>query len=251
MHLLGTNADDRFSLTSFVSNNVPSYAILSHTWEGNKGYRKIKFCNEHAKMDGLEYFWIDSCCIDKTNAVELAEAINSMFRWYRKAAKCYVYLSDVSTANTSMNGRDHLSLRCSDFHKSRWFRRGWTLQELLAPSTVEFYSQDGDRLGDKESLQRQILKATSIPALALQGNSLAKFSLNERLSWMANRETTIDEDFVYCLLGIFQVHIPLIYGERVRNAFSRLLREVDMRSRDTHLQPGGPVFVISCTLADP
>lgn len=120
MRLLNSNADGSFSLTSFIGNEVPNYAILSHTWEADEqevtfqdmtnnlgtskeGYRKIKFCSEQAERDGLRFFWIDSCCIDKSNSTELQTAINSMFRWYRDATKCYVYLSDVSTGEHSQS----------------------------------------------------------------------------------------------------------------------------------------------------
>src|ERR1700744_743716 len=115
MRLLSTNADGSFSLTSFTGNNIPSYAILSHTWGADQeltfqdvtngsgrdkaGYRKIQFCRDQAKKDGLQYFWVDSCCIDKSNSVEVSQDINSMFRLYRNAAKCYVYLSDFSARN--------------------------------------------------------------------------------------------------------------------------------------------------------
>ncbi len=122
MRLLKVNPDDNFSLISLISiigNNVPKYAVLSHTWEANNqevtyrdlvdvvansklGYTKIQFCGRQARLDGLEYFWVDSCCIDKSSSAELAEAINSMFRWYQNATKCYVYLSDVPTADTDL-----------------------------------------------------------------------------------------------------------------------------------------------------
>ncbi|KAH8742535.1 heterokaryon incompatibility protein-domain-containing protein [Diaporthe sp. PMI_573] len=126
-----------------IINNTTAYAILSHTWgdddeevtfkdftdgSGNTkaGYRKICFCGEQAARDGLRHFWVDTCCIDKSNSTELQEAINSMFRWYWDAAKCYVYLSDVST---NVHNQVELSLQLweSDFRKSRWFTRGWTL----------------------------------------------------------------------------------------------------------------------------
>jgi hypothetical protein len=156
MRLLSSNADGSFSLNRFTGNNIPSYAILSHTWEADdqevtfhdlmnhlgiskKGYRKIQFCGEQAKRDGLQYFWVDSCCIDKSSSAELQEAINSMFRWYRDAAKCYVYLSDVSTGKHSWSSERLWEV---GFRQSRWFTRGWTLQELLAPRSVEFFSQD-------------------------------------------------------------------------------------------------------------
>jgi hypothetical protein len=243
MRLLSANAAGSFSLNSFFGKPSPSYAILSHTWEaddqevtfhdltnalgsGKKGYRKIQFCSELAKKDGLQYFWVDSCCIDKSSSAELSEAINSMFRWYRDAAKCYVYLSDVSTGKHS---RSSELLWEPAFKRSRWFTRGWTLQELLAPQSVEFFSRDGKRLGNKDSLELQIHKITGIAIKALQGH-LYQFSYDERKLWAAKRKTTIEEDQVYCLLGIFDVYLPLIYGEGKAHAFRRLQVEIGRHS---------------------
>jgi hypothetical protein len=210
MRLLKVNTSGSPSLTRFTS-NFPSYAILSHTWDpddqevifqdfingagmSKRGYRKIEFCAKQAQDDGLNYCWIDSCCIDQSSSAELSTAINSMFRWYRNAAKCYVYLSDVSADSQHLN---------EDICRSRWFTRGWTLQELLAPKSLEFFSQDGIWLGDKESLNLQIQQVTGIPMPALQGEPLSQISVETRMSWIRNRETTIEEDVVYSLFGIF------------------------------------------------
>jgi hypothetical protein len=244
MRLLSTNADGGFSLTSFTGNNIPSYAILSHTWGADNqeftfqditngsgrnkaGYRKIEFCGDQAKKDGLQYFWVDSCCIDKSDAIELQTSINSMFRWYQNAARCYVYLSDISIGKHS---RSSELLWESAFSQSRWFTRGWTLQELLAPRLVEFFSRDGQRLGTKHSLKQQIFEISGIPIEALEGGNLSRFGDKERKSWASRRETTIEEDQVYCLLGIFGVFLPLIYGEGKDHAFRRLQDEIDKRS---------------------
>jgi hypothetical protein len=240
MHLLEFDHDGKLVLKRFLAGKIPSYAILSHTWEAddqevtfkdvtdgigvNKlGYAKIKFCGERAREDGLHHFWVDSCCIDKSSSAELQEAINSMFRWYRNAAKCYVYLSDVSTGKHS---RSSELLWESAFGQSRWFTRGWTLQELLAPLSVEFFSRERKRLGDKKSLELQVHQITGIPVKALQGTLLSTFSLDERMSWATNRITTIEEDQAYCLLGIFDTYLPLIYGEGKENALGRLEREI-------------------------
>jgi hypothetical protein len=235
----------KFSLTEFSGDNIPQYAILSHRWGavgeeitfndlksggsmGKIGYKKLQFCAEQAAHDGLTYFWIDTCCIDKSSSTELSEAINSMFQWYRGATKCYAYLPDVS-----MNGNnDGQFSQCeweSAFKKSEWFTRGWTLQELVAPSSVEFFSIEGKWLGDKKSLERQIHDITDIAIKALQGNPLTTFSVNERMSWAARRRTTRGEDAAYCLLGIFGIHMPLIYGEGRDNALLRLQEEVNKR----------------------
>jgi hypothetical protein len=150
MRLLQLQADGSVSLVEHF-NDIPRYAILSHTWGSDaeevtfkdvingkgrekKGYLKLIFCGQQAARHNLEYFWVDTCCIDKSSSAELSEAINSMFRWYNDSEKCYVYLSDVSNSNSGTQD-DYLDLK-PDFGESRWFTRGWTLQELLAPKSV-------------------------------------------------------------------------------------------------------------------
>ena len=175
----------------------------------------------------MKYFWVDTCCIDKSNSVELQEAINSMFRWYQNAAKCYVYLSDVSTRKRKASDQFSEYTWESAFWSSRWFTRGWTLQELLAPGSVEFFSREGRRLGDKRTLEQQIHKITGIAIPALRGSPLSQFDVDERLSWAENRQTTREEDKAYSLFGIFDIQIPLLYGEGSDKAFKRLREEID------------------------
>jgi hypothetical protein len=242
MRLLQVDDNGEFSVTDDLVNNIHPYAILSHTWGEDhdevsfkdltigprrsiSGFKKLRFCAEQAALDGLQYFWVDTCCIDKTNAVELQEAITSMFQWYQDAVKCYVYLSDVSIDK----------LRASDlssgyswepaFRASRWFTRGWTLQELLAPSSVEFFSGEGKRLGDKGTLEQQIHNITGVAISALRGTPLSSFTVEERMLWAKSRQTKREEDKAYSLLGIFGIYMPLIYGEGM-NAFSRLQKEI-------------------------
>jgi hypothetical protein len=242
MRLLKINDDGSFSLELFPKDKTPPYAILSHTWGAGKdeevtykdvidktgdkrpGFKKLEFCGKQARADGLHYFWVDTCCIDKSSSAELGESINSMFRWYQNAARCYVYLSDVSV-RTQDGVSEHTEWE-SAFRNSRWFTRGWTLQELLAPKIVIFYSQDRERLGDKKSLGQQIAEVTAIPLEALQGQSPSEFSVEERFLWVEKRQTTKEEDKAYCLLGIFNVFLPLIYGEGQLNAIRRLNKEV-------------------------
>ena len=248
MRLLELKNNSEFSLTKDLIDNIPPYAILSHTWgeddeevtfqdltqgagKTKAGHRKIRFCAEQATRDDLQYVWVDTCCIDKSNNTELSEAINSMFRWYREAAKCYVYLSDVSTHNSDENDEFSGSSWGPDFWKSRWFTRGWTLQELIAPVSVEFFSEEGKRLGDKKSLEQPIREITGISLNALQGVPLSQFSVPERISWAESRETKRKEDKAYSLMGIFDIHMTLIYGEGRENAFMRLRDEIDKRSR--------------------
>lgn len=252
MRLLQVDENGEFSLTDDLIDNIPPYAILSHTWgkdheEVNfkdltigprvtkSGYKKLRFCAEQALRDGLLHFWVDTCCIDKSNSAELQEAINSMFRWYRNAMKCYVYLSDVLTKSHDQLDPTSRSWEPA-FQNSRWFTRGWTLQELLAPSSVEFFCSKGNRLGDRRSLAREIHSITKIAIQALESTPLSEFSIEERMSWAKMRQTKREEDQAYSLLGIFDIHMPLIYGEGAANARNRLQKKIE---RGLRLSPAG------------
>ncbi|KAH8712241.1 heterokaryon incompatibility protein-domain-containing protein, partial [Phaeosphaeriaceae sp. PMI808] len=244
MRLLKISGNDELSFTKDIlnENEIPRYAILSHTWQEDQevifdefsnesskskaGYDKIRFCAQQAKRDSLEYFWVDTCCINKANAVEVQDAINSMFRWYQKAAQCYVYLADVSIRKRKADNKNFHYTWEPAFRQSRWFTRGWTLQELLAPHTVTFFSKEGNRLGDKKTLERHIHETTGVPVRALQGAPLHEFSKEDRLSWLKARHTTRKEDKAYSLLGIFGIYMVPNYGEGEENAFRRLRREI-------------------------
>jgi hypothetical protein len=242
IRLLQRKPDGEIVFREPTSGEVPAYAILSHTWgeeeviyrdlkkgkdkretTNKAGWRKIQFCAKQAAADGLEYFWVDTCCIDKKNAVELGTAINSMFRWYQNAARCYVYLSDVSKLNTRADDQRAWE---GAFRKSRWFTRGWTLQELLAPRLVNFFSLEGERLGSKLSLECIIHEITGIADNALRGNPLSEFSIRERRCWAECRNTSVEEDKVYCLIGIFDISMVPNYGEGRDRAFRRLEEEI-------------------------
>ena len=160
-----------------------------------------------------------------------------MFRWYQNAAKCYVYLSDISIGGSGGNSLSSHYVWKPAFRCCRWFSRGWTLQELIAPTSVEFFSMDGERLGDKNSLSQTIHEITGITVRALQGSPLSQFSFDERMAWAARRETKREEDAAYSLLGIFDVHMPLIYGEGREKAFNRLQKEFRESSEDDLAAP--------------
>jgi hypothetical protein len=243
MRLLQYSESDEVSIHSFDDGDIPPYAILSHTWgaDGDEvtfadfqtgvgrrklGYKKILFCGKQARQDGLKYFWVDTCCINKNDKAELAFAIRSMFRWYRNAASCYVYLSDVSKRKRKACDRDNELSWEPAFMSSLWFTRGWTLQELLAPAAVEFFSREGESLGSKTSLQAMIREITSIPSEVLNGAPISKCSVNERLRWAEGRMTGRDEDKAYCLQGILDVELAPVYGEGEAGAFDRLKREL-------------------------
>lgn len=245
MRLLKISENGELSLTKdFISDEeaVPAYAILSHTWQDGQevtytdftnkagsektGYEKIRFCAEQTAHEGLSHFWVDTCCINKADPVELQDAINSMFRCYRDASDCYVFLSDVSTTKRKADNEFQLTPWESAFRSSRWFTRGWTLQELLAPKTVKFFSKDHRYLGDRRALRQLIHEITGLPIPALLGRPLSDFAVEERLSWSHNRTTTRKEDKIYSLLGIFGIFMPLIYGEGHDSALRRLHKEI-------------------------
>ncbi|KAK3398806.1 hypothetical protein B0T20DRAFT_218297 [Sordaria brevicollis] len=186
-----------------------------------KGWEKITKACAHAASQESKYIWIDTCCIDKSDISELSEAINSMFRWYQAATKCYAYLADVTGVSFPKNGEP--SEKASVFRASKWFTRGWTLQELLAPKVLEFLDGEWNVIGSRDNWAIEIEKATHI-----QRQHLREFRhccLATKLSWAANRQTTRIEDQSYSLLGLLGVHMPLIYGEG-EHAFTRLQHEL-------------------------
>ncbi|KAN0107968.1 HET domain containing protein [Hyaloscypha variabilis] len=245
MRLLNTRTR---KLEEFFEKDIPNYAILSHTWgkeeiifkdfDAELGPRrssaKIDGCCTHALTDRLDYVWIDTCCIDKSSSAELSEAINSMFAWYEKAEVCYVYLSDVQS----------VFVESAEFQNSRWFTRGWTLQELLAPRSVMFYNAswkplkysdyyDPRQPKDPSFLGTLLAKITGISAEIIEGHTpVVLASVAERMSWASLRQTTRVEDTAYCLLGLFGIAMPMIYGEGTK-AFFRLQEEI-VRSAHDH-----------------
>lgn len=221
----------------FISRNVPKYAILSHTWEeeeasfsdmqkdghqAKKGFEKIRMTCKLAADAGIRYAWVDTCCIDKSSSAELTEAINSMYRWYQRSAICYAYLSDLSPSDSL----DTALPSC------RWFTRGWTLQELIAPTEMRFFDRSWIDRGSKESLCTKLSEITGIDPRVLRHElPLSSIAAAQRMSWAAKRETTRIEDRSYSLLGLFGVHMPMIYGEEER-AFRRLQEEIIKSSLD-------------------
>ena len=224
----------------YVPSEVPDYAILSHRWNTEEvtfadvinapisqfqsqtrtknGFAKVQGACELALKDGYTWIWIDSCCIDKSSSAELQEAINSMWRYYAESNVCYVYLADVPDAEAGWG---------SMFAESEWFTRGWTLQELIAPVCVEFYARDWAAIGTKFERYEQIADITAIdPSVLVRQEDFDLFSTAERLSWAAHRNVTREEDEAYSLLGLFDVNIPLLYGEGRQKAFVRLQEAV-------------------------
>ncbi|CZR50162.1 uncharacterized protein PAC_00034 [Phialocephala subalpina] len=262
MWLLDTST---LELNEFTGGNIPGYAILSHTWgsaeeeisfrdlrkdrgvaQGRAGYNKVKNCCLRAAQDGHRYAWIDTCCIDKRSSAELSEAINSMFKWYQNAQVCYVYLVDVLSSDSDPSPE----VNDDAFSKSRWFTRGWTLQELIAPRCIQFFGQDWTLIGTKglhtDSTQNApennpssdpfLLKLTKITGVREEvlrdPLAVRRTSVAQRMSWAARRQTTREEDIAYALMGLFGINMPILYGEGQQKAFKRLQFEIIKSSPD-------------------
>ncbi|KAF2126884.1 HET-domain-containing protein [Dothidotthia symphoricarpi CBS 119687] len=264
----------------FNDNDVPNYAILSHTWgpdeisyqelvwinrikafstqpntqssfmlmamgmmmgNGNsgssfgsiaeddllsrRGYSKIIEASREAQNLGYKYVWIDTCCIDKSSSAELQEAINSMYRWYENAEVCLVYLEDIPTPRRD-GVKTASEIAKLAFETSRWSTRGWTLQELVAPAVCRFYFGDWTLMGEKVEFLEELSQTTGIPTFVFEERrSAAEVSVAERMSWAAFRKTTRIEDQAYCLLGLFDIQMPLLYGEGEK-AFTRLQEQI-------------------------
>ncbi|KAM3437300.1 hypothetical protein MY4824_003841 [Beauveria thailandica] len=234
---------ESLDIEEFFGDNVPKYAILSHTWTSEEvtlqewshreepsissksGYQKILSACRLASEHRLKYAWVDTNCIDKSSSAELSEAINSMFNWYRNAQVCFAYLQDVKfkPATTDFT---------TSFQSSRWFTRGWTLQELLAPELIYFYDKDWTHMTNKKLCLDALSLITSIPKRVLEcRDEIRAASIAQRMSWLSPRKTTRREDMAYCMFGIFDINLPLLYGEGDK-AFSRLQEELIRSSHD-------------------
>lgn len=252
MRLLHTK---HLTFEDFFDSQIPQYAILSHRWgakevsykEMRKGgpragqsLQKIQACCRLAASRGKRWVWIDTCCIDKRSSAELSEAINSMWRWYERADECYAYLADVVSfadeggaqgrwAGGDVSSSTDIDKEPSvDFQGSVWFTRGWTLQELLAPAKVIFFDRRWKELGDKRSLSHACSAATGIRPQMMSldtGTLRSRTSVAMKMSWISRRHTSRAEDMAYCLLGLFGINMPLLYGEGER-AFMRLQLEI-------------------------
>ncbi|KAL9564872.1 hypothetical protein ACKAV7_011324 [Fusarium commune] len=235
-------------LETFIGGQIPPYAILSHRWGNDDeevtfkdmtrgttekvGMIKVKGCCRQAKKDNLNYAWIDTCCIDKESSKELDEAINSIFQWYRRAAVCYTYMVDVPHEQDIWEST-------SSFSASSWFTRGWTLQELLAPGEIHFFDERWSLIGTKEELASEIEDITGIPRRFLLGwVDFHQASVAQRMSWASKRTTKREEDIAYCLLGIFEVTMPMIYGEG-HKAFERLQLKIMEQTTDDSILAWG------------
>lgn len=250
MHLLSweTSSGDAKQIKIQLQRDttVSDYAILSHRWgkpedevsyedmltggyEHKKGYAKLVGCCKQARKDGLRHVWVDTCCINKSSSAELSEAITSMFAYYERARVCYAFLDDVPARR---NAKRKIDL--SSFSQSAWFTRGWTLQELIAPTNVKFFDASWSFLGYKtdKRLLPTIEKVTGVDSIVLNIPATTKvMSIAKKMSWAARRETTRVEDLAYSLMGIFGVYMPPLYGEGT-HAFIRLQEAIMKTSND-------------------
>lgn len=232
MWLLDTETE-ALAPEQFYEPNLPEYAILSHTWareevsfqdlarredlSRKRGWSKIQMTCALARSEGIKYAWVDTCCIDKTSSAELSEAINSMYHWYQEAKICHVALEDFEPKLPEQH--DELKALLGT---CRWFTRGWTLQELIAPRHMVFHTRDWRVIGTKEELSGTLSSITGIPkSLLKHEKTLVDYVVAIKMSWASERTTTRIEDMAYCMLGLFDINMPLLYGERER-AFTRL-----------------------------
>jgi Heterokaryon incompatibility protein (HET) len=242
MRLLHTS---ELRLQHFDEDELPQYAILSHTWEDEElsfqqtssgnfshcpGFTKVKRSCDTIK-DDYEWIWIDTCCINKESSAELTQAISSMYSWYERADECFVYLADFMYVEDSLDDLKHC----------RWFTRGWTLQELLAPEHIVFWDRCWVPFGTKSQLYKHLSTITGIPNAVLLGTTHPKdCNVGQRMSWVSARKTKRSEDIAYCLLGIFDVNIVPIYGEGPFKAFMRLQEQILKRWTDPSLLVWSP-----------
>jgi hypothetical protein len=268
------NVDTLELRTFYNASKRPAYAILSHTWGDEEvsfedikkfdnvrrhpGFSKVESCCRIASSRRIEWIWIDTCCIDKSSSAELSEAINSMYKWYSEATECYAHLADVKYKCKPSRERpfdDH------SFARSRWFTRGWTLQELIAPSSLWFYSSDWKFLSSRSTLFIELSRITSVPEYVFNAKGRRartnvvqpQYSIAQKMSWASSRETEREEDMAYCLMGLFDVNMPLLYGEGSERAFLQLQEEILKRSEDHSIflwQPPSPYFADHGLLAD-
>lgn len=254
MRLVNTSA---LVQQEFFDLRLPAYAVLPRTWDDGEvnlqqyvrdlsakddrqasiwayyrslprdstlltpGWRKMIDSCRIASSHGLEWIWCDMCCIDNTSSSELSESINSMFHWLQKAEACYAFISDFDSASGHSN-----------LDSCRWFTRGWTYQELLAPPKVEFYDRQLRCSGDRLELAARISHTTGIPVGYLTGEpQITEACIAQRKFWASRRETTREGDVAYSLLGIFNVQLPLLYGEGTK-AFAKLQKQIRVETRD-------------------
>ena len=250
----GGRFNRRCKVLHFCDDKTTAYAILSHRWiedtevdyeemiglanmdievrdeiRQRPGYRKIWDTCQQAMRDGYEWVWVDTCCIDKRSSAELSEAINSMYRWYEHSGVCYAYLHDVPDPSFPQNDKSRYP---NSNGWPEWFSRGWTLQEMVAPRTVQFFNKDWHPIGDKARLAAKLKDITGVPQhILLRGLAGNRPCVAQIISWASERTTTRVEDRAYSLMGLLDVNMPMLYGEG-QKAFHRLQLEIIRSSND-------------------
>ena len=288
----GGTVDRRRKVLECCDDESTKYAILSHRWIDSMevdyeeivdlekmnvedredirqrlGYKKILNTCEQAQRDDYEWVWVDTCCIDKRSSAELSEAINSMYRLYANSRVCYAYLHDVQDPSFPTE-RDHANYPKSNGWPE-WFSRGWTLQEMIAPSNIQFFNKNWQIIGDKKAHACALEVITQVPVHILtQGLFGRRPCVAQIMSWAASRKTTRVEDRAYSLMGLLDVNMPMLYGEG-KKAFHRLQLEIIRSSNDQSIfawgwtegipedmRPGSiladdPSFFGSCSYLEP
>lgn len=239
---LATYQPRRETVIRRIIQEIVEYDILSHRWDeiaGEPTYRDIssgkqralkfnklaQFCETSRKL-GRKLAWVDTCCIDKTNAAELSEAIHGMYKWYANSYLCIVHLAE--------------STSYADWDGESWFKRGWTLQELLAPKRLKFYDKNWQPFTPPAIDDDRKLVDTALPLEKITGISDAVLTADNSqgvqghsfwdiMSWASRRQTTRVEDRAYCLIGLFRVSLTIAYGEGQR-AFSRLVEAIAVKN---------------------
>ncbi|EJT75546.1 hypothetical protein GGTG_05479 [Gaeumannomyces tritici R3-111a-1] len=219
----------------------PCQSLISDIVRRRPGHEKIVRICRLARERNIDWAWVDTCCIDKSSSAELSEAINSMYRWYNRAKVCFVFLADLDLdPESDLASYSEPTELEEALGRCRWFTRGWTLQELIAPVAIEFYNRHWKKVGSHATLQSALAKASGIRNLTFGDGSffrnrgaraLQDVAVAERMSWASKRRTTRVEDVAYCLMGIFDINMPLLYGEG-QKAFQRLQEEILKRSND-------------------
>lgn len=222
---LGTRTRSRWKTCKVFGAKLLSTATRINLRKAKKGLQKVLDAAKLASSEGHDWIWIDTCCIDKTSSSELSEAINSMYRWYQGSEVCYVYLEDAK-----LDGKELQDDSMNQFIRdSRWVTRGWTLQELIAPRLVSFYSKDWSIIGKstEDNIMRPLAETTEIDIGVLSGDiNTQEVSVANRMRWASKRRTTRQEDMAYCLMGLFGVNMPLFYGEGGIRFLIRLQNEI-------------------------
>ncbi|KAL9032683.1 MAG: hypothetical protein Q9180_006361 [Flavoplaca navasiana] len=257
---------ESLTLQQFKEEDCPPYAILSHRWaedpsnevvyddmskfeefrhssvwkKAKSAAKIVEACQRVLELES-KYLWVDTVCIKQDNLMEMSTAINSMYRLYHDAEICIAYLYDYPTSEVQT------------FSQSDWFTRGWTLQELVAPEVVKFFDKNWDYIGETGDLAAELTQRTGVHKKFWTSNAPVNYaSVSERMSWMAGRKTTVPEDIAYCMLGLFGVNMPLLYGEGKERAFLRLQEEIMKYSADHSLfvwkaESRGPMETYSCS----